>query len=380
MKKYAIALVLALGFFLMGIPAALGAEGPKVTAKSSLLMDAASGEILVESQADTRAPIASMCKIMTMLLTFEEMDRGALDPDTEIFVSEHASGMGGSQAFLEANDSYPLGELLKAVAVASANDGAVAIAEHIAGSEEAFTEKMNERAKELGMLNTRFANATGLPKPMQYSCARDVAIMTRELIGHPDYFRYSGIWLDKITHKKGNETELANTNKLIRYYNGCDGGKTGYTSEAKHCISATAEREGTRYIAVVIGADSSQSRFDGARALLNYGFANYESRTVLGAETVSGKTVNVLGGKQKTAKIGLREEYKVLMQKGKPSDAEVELQIPEGVKAPVREGDAVGKAIVRRGGKVVFETDVIVCETVEKSGFSDHLDDILENW
>lgn len=383
MKKFILGIVAMVSVLAAALPAGAAlAEQSKleVAAKSSLLMHADSGEVLVEDNADTRHPIASMCKIMTLLLTFESVDAGKVGYDEDIFVSEHAAGMGGSQAFLEQNDSYKLRELIKAVTVASANDGAVAIAEHLAGSEQNFVDRMNERAKSLGMLNTNFVNATGLPKPMQYSCARDVALMTRELVRHEDYFQFSGIWMDKIVHQGGRETGLTNTNKLVRFYNGCDGGKTGFTNEAKHCISATAMRDGTRFIAVVIGADSSKERFDGARALLNYGFGNFETQKVLSDNDLTDKSVSVIGGREKQALLRLREEYSLLVKKGESAPAEIEFLIEDRVKAPLAEGDVVGRVIVRVGGKAVFETDVLAAQSVEKSDWGDHLHNILENW
>ena len=383
MKKWILSVCTLIAALVAAAPAAAvfaEEDSAMVAAKSSLLMHADTGTVILENNADARYPIASMCKIMTLLLAFEQIDGGGLSLDQDIVVSEHAAGMGGSQVFLEQNESYKLSDLVKSVTVASANDAAVAIAETISGSEEGFVARMNERAKELGMLNTVFANATGLPRPMQYSCARDVAIMTRELLRHKGYFEFSGIWMDTIVHKGGRETGLTNTNKLIRFYKGCDAGKTGYTSEAKHCISASAMREDTRLIAVVIGADSSQERFQGASKMLNYGFANYETKKVLSGRDLADKTVTVRGGKQDTAKLALAEEYAMFLKRGEKSDVNVELRIEDSVAAPLRTGDVVGRAVVSRDGRVLFETEILAAEDVEANSWSDHLMDILENW
>ena len=381
MKKRLLSLCTAVCALVAAAPisAALAEEQP-VSAKSTLLMHADTGTVILENNADARYPIASMCKIMTLLLTFEGVERGELSMDGDIFVSEHAAGMGGSQAFLERNDSYKLSDLVKCVTVASANDAAVAIAEAVAGSEEGFVARMNERAEQLGMINTRFANATGLPKPMQYSCARDVSMMMRELLKHKEYYEFSGIWMDTLVHKGGRETGLTNTNKLIRFYKGCDAGKTGYTSEAKHCIAASALRDDTRLIAVVIGADSSQARFEGAKKMFEYGFANFETAKVLSERDLADKSVSVRGGKQDSVKLALGGEYAMFSKRGEKPDAQVEFRIEDSVRAPVRQGDVLGKAIVTANGKVVFETEILAAEAVEANGWKDHLKDILEDW
>lgn len=382
MKKLILSVCTLVAALIAAAPAAavLAEEDTMVAAKSSLLMHADTGTVILENNADARHPIASMCKIMTLLLTFEQIDKGELSMDQDIFVSEHAAGMGGSQAFLEQNDSYKLSDLVKCVTVASANDAAVAISETIAGSEEGFVARMNERAKELGMLNTNFANATGLPKPMQYSCARDVAMMTRELLKHKAYYEFSGIWMYTLVHKGGRETGLTNTNKLIRFYKGCDAGKTGYTNEAKHCISASAMRDGTRLIAVVIGADSSQERFQGASKMLNYGFANFETEQVLANRDLADKTVTVRGGRQDTAKLELAEEFSMFLKRGEKSDVNVELRIADSVSAPVRVGECVGKAVVTKDGRVLFETDILAAENVEANTWGDNIRDIIGQW
>ncbi|MDE6274745.1 MAG: D-alanyl-D-alanine carboxypeptidase, partial [Clostridiales bacterium] len=252
------------------IPAA--AEENEINCKAAYLCDYASGTAVYTKNETQELPIASMCKIMTLLLSFEAVDAGNLAYDEMITVSDRAAGMGGSQVFLQENLQYSADALMKSVAVCSANDSCVALAERIAGSESAFVDAMNARAKELGADHTLFANCTGLPKEPQYSCARDVALMLREMISHEKYFEYSKVWLEDFAHPDGRTTTITNTNKLIRFYDGCDGGKTGFTNQAGFCLAATAKRGDTRLVSVVIGADSSANRFEGTKSLLNYAF------------------------------------------------------------------------------------------------------------
>ncbi len=255
--------------------AAAQVEGLQIRAKSSFLMDYGTKTVMHEQNGQAHLPIASMCKIMTLLLSFEAIEEGKLSIDEEISVSERAASMGGSQVFLEANAKYPVKELIKSIVVCSANDSCVAMAERIAGSEGLFVEKMNEKAKVLGANDTLFANCTGLPKEPQYSCARDVALMLKALLNHEEYYDFGKVWLDKFQHPKGRYTEITNTNKLVRFYEGCDGGKTGFTNEAGFCLAATAKRGNMRIISVVIGEESSANRFEDVRTMFDYAFANY---------------------------------------------------------------------------------------------------------
>ena len=225
-------------------------SGVEIHGKSAYLMDFSTNSVIFAKNEKENLPIASMCKIMTLILTFDAISAGELGIDEEIFVSERAASMGGSQVFLEKNAKYPVRELLKSIVVCSANDSCVAIAERVAGSEELFTDRMNDKAKALGATDTVFANCTGLPKEPQYSCAKDVAIMLKELLSHEEYYQFGKVWLDKFNHPKGRFTEITNTNKLVRFYDGCDGGKTGFTNQAGFCLAATAKRNGLRVISV----------------------------------------------------------------------------------------------------------------------------------
>ncbi len=355
-------------------------KAPSAKARAALLMDYGSGTVLYSQNELARYPIASMCKIMSLLLIYESIVGGRIDEAGEITISENASGMGGSQAFLEHNESYKIEELIKSIVVASANDATVAMAELIAGSEEGFVEMMNRKAKELGLSNTHFVNSTGLPQPGQYSCARDVAVMLKELLKHKRYFKYSRIWMDKIQHKKGRVTELINTNKLVRFYRGCDGGKTGYTSEAKHCIAATAVRDGMRLISVIIGADSSKERFGEASRLFNFGFANYASKQIISADRPLEFTLCVKGGKQKSVELIPAESYSVLISKVEKPDYSVDYKLPDMISAPIRKGQSVGTLSVIMNNEVVKEIALLAACDVPEASYGDCIGDVIENW
>ena len=246
-----------------------------VKSKSAYLMDYKTKTVIYEKNELEHLPIASMCKVMTLLLCFDEIDNGNIKYDEKITISENSAGMGGSQVFLEKDGEYIVGELIKSIVVASANDACVAMAERIAGSQANFVDKMNEKASELGMNNTVFVNCTGLPQAGQYSCARDVGVMFSKLLEHKDYYKFSKIWTDVVMHPNDRKTEISNTNKLIRFYKGCDSGKTGYTNEAGHCLTASAVRNDMRLVGVVICASNSKERFSDVSNMFNYGFDNF---------------------------------------------------------------------------------------------------------
>lgn len=357
----------------------LAEENLDFNCKSAYLVDFNSGTVIFEKNPDARYPIASMCKIMTLLLTFEAADEGIISLNDSVVVSEAASGMGGSQAFLEANQSYVISELVKSIVIASANDSSVAMAETIKGSESAFTERMNERAKQLGMENTLFANCTGLPKPSQYSSARDVSIMTRELLKHKEYYNYSTIWMDNITHSNGRVTGLTNTNKLVRFYNGCDAGKTGYTVEAKHCLSASALRDGTRLVATVIGAEDSKIRFAGISSMFNYGFANYKNVSLIDSQKVV-STLEVIKGKENNVNLFCENNFSVFAKKGEEKSYKIEYDIPQTLVAPVLERAVVGKAYIVKDNKVVGEVNIVAEKYIAKKTYFDNLKDMIEEW
>ncbi len=351
----------------------------ELQSKSACLMEFDSGEILYAKNEKEHLPVASMVKMMTILLTLEEIDNGNLTLDTMITTSENASGMGGSQVFIDPYVEYRAEDMLKSVIMASANDASVALAEHMSGSEKTFAIKMNNRAKELGMNDTNYVNCTGLPAPEQYSCAYDSAILLKEVSKHDLYHNYSTIWMDELVHPSGRKTGLVNTNRLIRYYEGCDGGKTGSTNEAGCCLSASAKRNDMRLISVVVGASNSQMRFNECSSLFNYGFANFESTAIID-EQVSCKTLPVTKGKVASVDIFAKEKFAVVLKKGDKGGYEVSYSLPSNIKAPTKAGDVVGKAIISKDGVVEAEVELIVKENLEKLSFKDCIDKIAAAW
>ena len=356
------------------------ADEIKVNGKAVYLVDSATGTEMYSSRSDDRLPIASMVKIMTTLLALESVDRGELSLDEMVPVSDVAASMGGSQVFLDSGKEYKAGELIKSIIVASANDSCVAMAERLSGSVEGFVKDMNERAKALGMNNTNFVNCTGLPAPESYSSAKDVSIMFRELIKHPKYFEYAGIWLEDFVHPDGRTTSMTNTNKLVRFYNGCDGGKTGFTSEAKFCLSATAERNGLRVVAVVIGADSSKERFASVSNLFGYAFSNYSAKVIQSKDDCIENSIRVLGGREKGISVAVKEDFKALVKKGDDGEYKVHFNLPATVKAPIVRGGEIGKAYLTRNGEVIGECSVVSVVDVEKARYSDTLKHICDEW
>lgn len=347
------------------------AEGFSAEGRSAYLVDAATFTPLYAKNENERLPIASMVKIMTVLLTLEAVDRGELSLDEKVPVSENAASMGGSQVFLDAGTEHRAGDLLKSVIVASANDSCVALAERVSGSVEGFVSDMNARAAELGMKDTRFANCTGLPAAESFSTAHDVALMFREVIRHPVYFEDAGVWLEDYVHPDGRTTIMTNTNKLVKFYNGCDGGKTGFTSEAKFCLAATAERDGMRVIAVVAGADSSKSRFNAVSSMFNHAFGSFKAEKLLGAGELVAQRVKVAGGKERSVGVTVSEDIVRLAPRSDKAAAELRLELPDKVKAPVRKGDVVGKGYVVVDGTAVREFDLVAAEDVARASIWD---------
>lgn len=347
------------------------AEGFSAEGRSAYLVDAATFTPLYAKNENERLPIASMVKIMTVLLTLEAVERGELSLDEKVPVSENAASMGGSQVFLDAGTEHRAGDLLKSVIVASANDSCVALAERVSGSVEGFVSDMNARAAELGMKDTRFANCTGLPAAESFSTAHDVALMFREVIRHPVYFEDAGVWLEDYVHPDGRTTVMTNTNKLVKFYNGCDGGKTGFTSEAKFCLAATAARDGMRVIAVVAGADSSKSRFNAVSSMFNHAFGSFKAEKLLGAGELAAQRVKVAGGKERSVGVTVSEDIVRLAPRSDKAAAELRLELPDKVKAPVRKGDVVGKGYVVVDGTAVREFDLVAAEDVARASIWD---------
>ena len=377
MKTGLAALVTAL-LLLPGIAQAdelpMKAEAPiTLTSPSAILCEASTGQVIFEKNADERRPVASVNKVMTILLTLEAVDEGRVSLEDQVTVSPRAASMGGSQAFLDAGERYKLSELLKTVIVASANDSAVALAEHLAGTEESFVRLMNMRAEELGLTNTHYANCTGLPAQEHYTTARDVAKLSAQLDLHPIYYRYSTIWMDEIKHRGGRVTSLTNTNRLIRFYPGCDGYKTGSTNEARYCVSATAKKEGMRLIAVVLGTPAGQTRFDEARAMLEYGFANVQLVTPIAQGQALDMTVPVrLGGRDEVSVLS-GGTCSLLERRGEKNALSLEAALVEKVNAPVYAGDVLGEIRVKRGDEVVAVVPAVAGEDVQLPGLVDAL-------
>lgn len=361
------------------IEAAKMAEGLQMRAKASYLMDYHSKTVLHAQNETKHLPIASMCKIMTLILCFDAIDAGNLSMDEEISISERAASMGGSQVFLEANAKYPARELIKSIVVCSANDSCVAMAERIAGSEGIFVDRMNEKAKELGASDTLFANCTGLPKEPQYSCAKDVAAMLRELLSHEEYYQFGNVWMEKFNHPKGRYTEITNTNKLIRFYDGCDGGKTGFTNEAGFCLAATAKRNGMRVISVVIGEENSANRFEDVRCMFDYAFANYAVTPIVKENEPLEQPVYVNGGKTKTVTVSPERSSYAFNKRGEKGNYTTEIRLQE-LKAPLQKGDNVGEMLVFKDGVEIDRLSLLAESTVEEAGFFDRFKDVANGW
>jgi len=350
------------------------------SSKSAYLIDAKSGSVIYSKNENERLPIASMCKIMTLLLCFDSIENGQVDPNSNVRVSENAAGMGGSQVFLESNGEYKVNDLIKSIVVASANDACVAMAETISGSEELFINAMNEKAKSLQMFDTNFVNCTGLPKAGQYSTAKDVSKMFSELIKHEDYFKYSKIWTDKIAHSGDRVTEISNTNKLIRFYQGCDSGKTGYTAEAGHCLAASALRNGMRLISVVISSPDSKTRFKEVSSMFNYGFANFTNKIIVDSNKALDDKVDILGGKTNSIEVVPEKSYYLFSKKNEKRSVEIEFVPNPSVKAPVQKGDVVGILYVYENNKELTSMDVLSNENVNQKTYFDTIYDIANKW
>lgn len=351
----------------------------QITSKSAYLVDFNTGTVLFEKEPNLKLPVASMVKLMTILLTFEEIEKGNLKLDELVSTTDNASGMGGSQVFIDPYVEYKVEDLLKSVIVASANDASVALAEKISGSEANFVAKMNAKAKELGMQNTSYINCTGLPAPMQYSTAKDVSTLNRELLNHKNYYQYSTIWMDKLIHPSGRETELVNTNKLIRYFKGCDSGKTGSTDEAGFCLSASAERDGLRLISTIVGGSNSKTRFNEVSDMFSYGFANYENKKILSNDEKITQ-IKVSRSSTKCIDVYAIDNFYGLTKKGEKASFELKLECPEKVNAPIQKGDTIGKILVIKNGQIIKEIDAISNTTAEKYTYKDGLNEIIENW
>ncbi len=367
MKRVGLIIVVCLLITLLPVHA--GAVELDVAGKSALLMDMATGTVLYEKNAHDKLAPASVTKVMTMLLIMEAIDSGKIKWDDMVTTSETAAAKGGSQIYLKVGETMTVSDMVKSIAVSSANDCACAMAEHIAGSEAAFVEKMNQRAKELGMDDTNFVNCTGLDDDENaknhLTSAYDIALMSRELMqNHPNIQKFTTIWMDTV---RGGAFGLANTNKLVRFYPGATGLKTGFTSGAGYCLSATAQRDGLGLIAVVMGAETSQERFSACKSMLDYGFANY----ALVAPEVTEGTVPVRLGKSNSVKAVSAEPVQLLVDKAQSNQVQIQTVLEEEVTAPVSKGQKLGILTVKVGEQVVKQVPLVAEEGVERLEFWD---------
>ncbi len=360
------------------LPLSAKADTPalSVNAKSAVLMEATTGQLLFEQNIHEPLPPASVTKVMTMLLTMEAIESGQITYDTVVTASENAKRMGGSTIFLDTGEKMTVYDLLKGIAVASGNDACVAIAEHLCGSETEFVRRMNERAKELGMQNTNFVNCNGLDAEGHVTSAYDIAVMSRALISHADIFQFTTIWVDSL---RGGAFGLANTNKLIRFYDGANGLKTGSTDDALYCLSATAKRDNMQLIAVVMGAPTTKDRFDGARAMLDYGFAGY-------ALVQTADTENIIHyapcekGLENEVPLKCGEAFSALLEKSKATEVESRIEAAPSLSAPVKAGDPAGQVSFYHGETLLGTVPLVAATAVEKKSFGLVLSSLFSRW
>jgi len=349
----------------------------ELQSKSVLLMDSATGQVVFKKNPHEKLPPASVTKIMSILLFMEAIDSGRIKLNEKVSCSEFAAGMGGSQIYLEPGEQMTVDELMKAVVVASGNDATTALAEHIYGSQENFVSLMNEKAKQLGMKDTNFVNPTGLDADGHLTTAYDIALMSRELINkHPTIHKYMSIWMDTV---RNGEFGLANTNKLVRFYRGCDGLKTGSTSKAMFCVSETAVRNGLRLIAVIMAAPSSKVRFAEASKLLDHGFANYSSVLVGKKGDVYG-TVKVAKGLKSELDCIVPEDKKLLVKKGEEKTAERIVSLNGTIQAPVKKGQKIGEIVIKTKDKTIGKIDLVASESIDKVNFFNIYSSLVANW
>lgn len=347
----------------------------ETTAESAILMEASSGKVLWSKEADKELPMASVTKIMTLLLAFEALDQGKISYDDRVTASENAWKMGGSQIYLEPGEEMSMKEMLISVAVGSANDASVAVAEHIAGSVDAFVNMMNERAAELGCKHTRFANPTGLPAENHYTSARDMAIILREALKHPEFVKTSSIYRYDL---RGGDFVLWNTNKLLKWYRGVDAGKTGWTNEAKYCLASTAKRDGLRLIAVVLGTPEPRSHFRETIKLFNYGFARYEAVN-FARQGDNIKTVKVGKGTLDQVNVVASADIAVAVPKGHKERYRGRIDVPEEITAPVQKGQKVGEFVILEEGKEIQRVPLVAQNAVGRASVFQQMHKVLDN-
>lgn len=350
-----------------------------IASKSAVLMDASTGKVLYEKSPHEKLPPASVTKIMTLLLICEALEDGKIKEEDDVQISENAASMGGSQIFLEPGEIQKVDTLVKSIAVASANDACVAMAEYVGGSMEEFVELMNKRAKELGMNDTNFVNTNGLPIDNHYTSAYDIALMSKELLSHKKISKYLTTWMDDVVvGKKQAKIGISNTNKLVKHYSGATGVKTGFTQQAKYCLSASALRNNTHLIAVTLCAETSPIRFKDATNLLNYGFANYESVKICGAKDKVA-TVKFEKGEKESVDLVAKDDLSVLIKKGDKKDFQKKVEIKQDLKLPIKKNTELGVVKVYRGKELVGETKIINNEDINKASYLKMLRRVVDN-
>lgn len=353
-------------------------EEIKLTSKAALLMDYSTDTVIFEKNPDERLPIASMTKLASLSLVLDAVNKGIIKENDMVTVSEKAAKVGGSSAFLDAGSSYKVTDLIKTIVIASANDSCVALAEHLAGSEDVFVSRMNKLASSLGLNNTNFVNSTGLPVENHYSSARDITKIYKQVCNNPIYRRYSKIWMDDFIHPSGRKTGLVNTNRLIKTYDGIEGGKTGYTDASKFCLTASASRGQTRLIGVIIGAGDSKTRFAEMTSLFNYGFSNYESKFVVNHEIPV--TISKFDKANKQMEIFPSRDSLLFVRKGEDNTFTTDYHIDK-ISAPIRAGEKVGKMFVfDKDNMVVDEIDLIVTQDLKRENLSEIIGKIVSVW
>ncbi|MCR8745146.1 D-alanyl-D-alanine carboxypeptidase family protein [Romboutsia lituseburensis] len=383
MKRLA-SIVVAMLLAIMPMSKAYGNDKDKnapmnISSKSAILMDVSSGQILYEKNAHDKLPPASVTKVMTMLLCMEALDAGKIKLNDNVQISDTAASMGGSQIFLEPGETQDVNTLLKGIAVASANDACVAMAEHVAGSVESFVDMMNKKAQELCMKDTHFSNTNGLPIADHYTSAHDIALMSRELLKHEAINKYLTTWMDKVVvGKKQVTVGLANTNKMIKHYQGATGVKTGFTQEAKYCLAASAKRGETHLIAATLGAETSPERFKDASNLLNYGFANYESLKLCSKDD-NMSTLTLDKAEDNKVNLVAKEDLAVLIKKGGNRDFTKKVKVNENPTIPIKKGTVLGQVEVYQGDKLVGKVDLVNTKDINKASYLQMLQRVIDN-
>lgn len=351
---------------------------PNISSKSALLLDYQTGTVIFEKDADERLPIASMTKLASLAIIFDYINKGVVKESDYVVVSENAANTGGSSAFLDAGSKYKVSELIKTVVIASANDSTVALAEFVAGSEETFVSKMNKLSNSLELQNTNFINSTGLPDENHYSSASDIAKIYKTVCNNPLYKKYAKIWMDDFIHPSGRKTGLVNTNRLVRTFDGIEGGKTGYTDKARFCLTASASRGNSRLVGVIIGAEDSKTRFAEMSKLFNYGFANFETKVLVNSEV----PVSILNLKNAKNKATVYPENNIIkfMSKSDNMEFTTDYEIYD-MAAPLKKGSVVGKMFVfDKNNMVVDEVELVVDADINEIGFKERLEKIVALW